>query len=228
MFKPVAPAQEAARSMPTRTPWAAASRAPEIGIRSLGPVLTYHQDRQIYGEGAEAGTIYKVVTGAVRTCKFLADGRRLVDAFHVAGDVFGVEAGSEYSFSAEAVCDTSLIAYRRRGIEASAAMDAVVSQQLFSYAMHSLIRAQMHVLLLGRRSAVEKVAAFLIEWATHSGDADSVTLEMGRQDIADYLGLTIETVSRTLTLFERNAFIAFSSLRRIRLTDPMGLRGLVS
>jgi CRP/FNR family nitrogen fixation transcriptional regulator len=89
--------------------------------------------------------------------------------------------------------------------------------------MRSLARAQVHALLLGRRSAVEKVAAFLVDWATHSANTGTVTLEMTRQDIADYLGLTIETVSRTLSQFERDGMIQFSTARHIRLTDPAAL-----
>jgi len=213
----------AAQALSIRTPWTM-----EIGHPSIGPVLRFSQDQEIYGEGDEAGALFKVVSGVVRTCKFLSDGRRLIDAFHVAGDIFGVEAGAEYSFSSEAVCDCTVVSYRRRGLEASASKDSGLSQHLFSYAMRSLARAQLHALLLGRRSAVEKVAAFLVDWATHSSDGDSVTLEMGRQDIGDYLGLTIETVSRTLSQFERDALIAFASLRQIRLTNPAALRSLVS
>ena len=213
----------AAQTMAMRTPWTM-----ETGLSSIGPVLTFTQDQEIYGEGDEANALFKVVSGVVRTCKFLSDGRRLIDAFHVAGDVFGVEAGADYSFSSEAVCDCTVVSYRRRGLEASASKDAGLSLHLFSYAMRSLARAQVHALLLGRRSAVEKVAAFLVEWATHSTDTGTVSLEMTRQDIADYLGLTIETVSRTLSQFERDGMIGFSTARQICLKHPSALRDLNS
>jgi len=204
-----------------RTPWTM-----EAGVPAMGPVLHFTQDREIYGEGDQADTLFKIVSGVVRTCKFLSDGRRLIDAFHVAGDIFGVEAGAAYSFSSEAVCDCTVISYRRRGLEASASQDAGLSQALFCHAMRSLARAQVHALLLGRRSAIEKVAAFLVDWASHSAERGTVTLEMGRQDIADYLGLTIETVSRTLSQFERDGLIALSTARRIRLVSPSALRAL--
>jgi len=213
----------AAQALSMRTPWTM-----ETGHPSIGPVLHFTQDQEIYGEGDEADALFKVVSGVVRTCKFLSDGRRLIDAFHIAGDVFGVEAGAAYSFSSEAVCDCTVVSYRRRGLEASASTDTGLSQHLFSYAMRSLARAQVHALLLGRRSAVEKVAAFLVDWATHSADIGTVTLEMTRQDIADYLGLTIETVSRTLSQFERDAVIEFSTARQIRLKRPAALRDLNS
>ena len=213
----------AARALSMRTPWTT-----ETGLPSIGSALHFTQDREIYGEGDAADALFKVVSGVVRTCKFLSDGRRLIDAFHVAGDIFGVEAGADYSFSSEAVCDCTVISYRRRGLEASASQDTSLSRELFSYAMRSLARAQVHALLLGRRSAVEKVAAFLVDWATHSTNTGTVTLEMTRQDIADYLGLTIETVSRTLSQFERDALIEFSTARQIHLKRPSALRELNS
>lgn len=191
-----------------------------------GSVQHFAQDREIYGEGDDADVFFKVLAGVVRTCKFLSDGRRQIDAFHVAGDVFGFEAGEEYRLSAEAVCDCTLISYRRRGVERLAVSSDALSQQLFSYVMRSMTRAQDHALLLGRRSAVEKVAAFLIEWAQHAPRTGTITLAMTRQDIADYLGLTIETVSRTLSQLERDAVIELPSARQIRFKDPVALREL--
>ena len=189
-------------------------------------MLHYAQDREIYGEGDEADIFFKLVSGVVRTCKFLSDGRRQIDAFYVAGDIFGVEAAADYSFYAEAVCDCSVMSYRRSGLDSLAFNDASLSEQLFAYAMHNLARAQDHALLLGRRSATEKVAIFLADWAKRSPSGKDVSLAMTRQDIADYLGLTIETVSRTLSLLDRQAMIAFASPRQIRIIDPAALQSL--
>lgn len=191
-----------------------------------GPVLHFAQDREIYGEGDEAGTFFKVVSGVVRTCRFLSDGRRQIDAFHVEGDIFGLEPGEERRLSAEAVSDCSVISYRRRGVERLAAGNDALSRQLFTYAMQNMVRAQDHSLLLGRKSAVEKVVAFLMEWAEHSTRAGTVALAMTRQDIADYLGLTIETVSRTLSQLERDAMIELPSARQIRFKNLAALRAL--
>jgi CRP/FNR family transcriptional regulator, nitrogen fixation regulation protein len=193
-----------------------------------GPVLHFTQDREIYGQGDEAKMFFKIVTGVVRTCKFFIDGKRQIDAFHIAGDVFGFETDGEYSLSAEAVSDCTIVAYRHRGLENSAMQNAELSRQLLSSALRNLARAQDHALLLGRKSAVERVAAFLVEWAGHTIDTAMVTLEMSRQDMADYLGLSIETVSRTLSQLERDGVIEFSSLRKIRLADPAALRGFNS
>jgi CRP/FNR family transcriptional regulator, nitrogen fixation regulation protein len=192
------------------------------------PVLHFTADNEIYAEGDEALSFYKVVSGVVRTCKSLSDGRRQIDAFYVAGDVFGFEAGLKHGLSAEAVSDCSVISYRRRGFEQMALNDNGTAQELFSYAMHCLERTRGHALLLGRGSAAQKLAAFLLEM-THRKPADEVIeLAMTRQDIADYLGLTIETVSRTLSQLERDGVIALTTSRRICLKNRAALRRLNS
>jgi CRP/FNR family nitrogen fixation transcriptional regulator len=193
-----------------------------------GLVLDFVQNRVIYGEGDEANSFFRVALGIVRTCRFLSDGRRQIDAFYVAGDVFGLEAGAEHSFSAEAVIASSVISYHRRDLAALTANNEGFSQQLFTYAMQRLARAQEHAVLLGRRNAVEKVAAFLMDWAAYSPDSTIIALEMTRQDIADYLGLTVETVSRTFSHLQLNALIERSSARQIRLKDRKQLRDLSS
>lgn len=198
----------------------------ERTLSTTGSVLHFAPDREIYGEGDDADTFFKIVSGVVRTCKFLSDGRRQIEAFHVEGDIFGFEPGAEHRLSAEAVSECTVISYRRRGVERLAASNEALSQQLFSYAMHNMARAQDHSLLLGRKSAVEKVVAFLIEWADHAPRSATIALAMTRQDIADYLGLTIETVSRTLSQLERDAMIELSTARQIRFRDPAALRAL--
>ena len=202
-----------------RTGW---DRAP----RTTDSTLRVAQDREIYGESDKANAFFKVVSGVVRTCKFLSDGRRQIAAFYVEGDVFGFEPGAEYQLTAEAVCDCELISFRRHGLEKIAADNDALSRHLFSYALGGMTRAQDHALMLGRRSAVEKVAAFLMEWARHAPGAQTVALAMTRQDIADYLGLTIETVSRTLTQLERDDVIEIPTARRIRFKDRAALREL--
>jgi CRP/FNR family transcriptional regulator, nitrogen fixation regulation protein len=198
----------------------------ERALSTTGSVLQFSQDCEIYGEGEEAETFFKIVSGVVRTCKFLSGGRRQIDAFHVEADIFGFEPGAEHRLSAEAVSDCTVISYRRRGVERLAASNEALSQQLFSYAMHNMARAQDHSLLLGRKSAIEKVVAFLMEWADHTPRTGTIALAMTRQDIADYLGLSIETVSRTLSQLERDAMIELSTARQIRFRNPAALSAL--
>ena len=196
-------------------------------LRAVGGVQRFTADQEIFAEGDSAEVFFKVESGVVRTCKFLSDGRRQIEAFYVAGDVFGLEAGDHYSLSAEAVSACNLISYRRRSVEAAAPRDEILAVQLISYAMHSIAGAQKHALLLGRRSAAEKVASFLLDWSRRSKGA-LITLAMSRQDIADFLGLTIETVSRTLSQMERDGLIIIPSAREIRLVNRQVLEDLTA
>jgi len=191
-----------------------------------GGSLHFEADQEIYAEGDEATTFYKVVSGVVRSCKFLSDGRRQIDAFYGEGEIFGFEAGSEHRLSAEAVSDCTVIPYRRRGFDTLAGRDERVAGQMFSYVMRCLERSQDRSLLLGRRSASQKLAAFLLEMSGRRACGNVIDLAMTRQDIADYLGLTIETVSRTLSQFEREGLISLTSARRVCLCNMKGLREL--
>jgi CRP/FNR family nitrogen fixation transcriptional regulator len=193
---------------------------------TVGTVQHFVADREIFNEGENADYFYKVVSGVVRTCKFLSDGRRQIDGFHIAGEVFGFEPGADYRLSAEAVSDCTVIAYRKNKQDSFAAQDSLMSREILAFAMQGMARAQDHSLLLGRRSAIEKVTAFLLDWAKKSADRKTVSLAMSRQDIADYLGLTIETVSRTLSQLERDAIIALPSARQIRLRNLDALEDL--
>ena len=205
--------------------WIAALDEGRDALRA-GAVLHFHPDREIFCEGASADVFYKVVSGTVRTCKFLSDGRRQIEAFYGPGEVFGFERDGRHRLSAEAVSECNLVAYRRRGVEAALAEDGELARQLLTYALHSATDAQAHAFLLGRRAAAEKVAAFLLEWASRSGNEQSVSLPMSRQDMADYLGLTIETVSRTLSQFERDGLIVIPSARQIRVLRREALEDL--
>ena len=192
-----------------------------------GTLTSLPQDQELYGEGDPATLFYKVVSGVVRTCKFLGDGRRQVDAFYVAGEVFGIESGDTHRLSAEAVCNCTLIAYRRRSLDSLSGRNETVARHLFQFALQNAARAQDHALLLGHRSALEKLATFLLHGARQSAHQATVTLEMSRQDIADYLGLTIETVSRTLSKLEKDGVIKMTAARSIHLRNLGALHALV-
>jgi CRP/FNR family nitrogen fixation transcriptional regulator len=121
--------------------------------------------------------------------------------------------------TAEAVSDCTLVAYRRHGLESLVARDDRLNHWFFSHAMVCMALAREHSLLLGRGSALQKIAAFLLEIADRAGSAQVIDLAMSRQDIADYLGLTIETVSRTLSHMERDGIIQLPTARRVVLAD---------
>ena len=194
----------------------------------MGTVHNFIQDHEIFVEGGAAEYFYKVVSGVVRTCKFLVDGRRQIDAFHIPGDIFGLELGGEYRLSAEAVSNCTVIAYRKSKLDILSIDDRNLSRELLGFAMQNMVRAQAHSLLLGRHSAVEKVAGFLLDWSEKSDSQAALSLAMTRQDIADYLGLTIETVSRTLSQLERDNVIELPSARQIRLRNLDRLEDLAA
>lgn len=197
-------------------------------LRTAGSVIRFAEGSEIFAEGDDSDVFYKVLSGVVRACKFLPDGRRQIEAFHVAGDIFGMDLDAARGLSAEAVSDCTLLCYRRRQVDMLAEKDETVTRQLLRFAMENLAHAREHCLLLGRRGAAEKVAAFLLEWADRSSDPAVVRLAMTRQDIADYLGLTIETVSRTFSQFERDGLIALSGTREVHLSRMEALEGIAA
>jgi CRP/FNR family nitrogen fixation transcriptional regulator len=191
-----------------------------------GARLRFERNAEVFAEGEPADYVYQVVRGAVRTCKLMSDGRRHVGAFYLAGDVFGLEAGEAHGFSAEAVTASEIVLVRRSAILAVCARDGAVAAQFLEQAALHLQRAHDRMLLLARKSAQERVTDFLLEMAARSAHASSLELPMCRQDIADYLGLTIETVSRTLTSLERQGTIGIPASRRIVLRDRAALESM--
>ncbi len=192
----------------------------------LGAVMRFERNVEIYGEEEPAEYLYQVVKGAVRTYKVLQDGRRQIGAFHLPGDVFGLEAGDEHSFSAEAISECTLHVARRSSIVTMAARDSELAADLWARTAEGFRRAQEHMLLLGRKNAEERVASFLLRMSARTTSDQVIELPMSRQDIADYLGLTIETVSRTLTQLENSAAIELPSSRRILVRSRSSLQRL--
>lgn len=195
------------------------------GLDFIGVPMPFRRNVEIYGEGEPADYVYKVASGAARAYKVLNDGRRQIGAFYLPGELFGLEAGEEHHCSAEAVSDSTILVIRRSALVALARRDGDVARQLWTLTAGELQRVQEHMLLL-IRSAQERVACFLLEMAERLATSDTIELPMPRQDIADYLGLTIETVSRTLTHLETSAAIAVPTCRRIVLRNRSALRRL--
>jgi len=206
----------------------------ELGLTSgSNPIVslnefTYKRGSEIYGEKEAAEYVYQVKSGAVRSYKLLSDGRRQIGAFHLAGDIFGLENGGEHRFTAEAVVDTTVRLIKRQSLETVAESDAVVARNLLSMTTSNLQHAEDHMLLLGRKTSLERVAAFLLEMDKRLTAAGVMALPMSRRDIADYLGLTLETVSRALSrLHELGALIFIgNNQRQIVLQDRTLLAGL--
>jgi CRP/FNR family nitrogen fixation transcriptional regulator len=196
-------------------------------LKLTGHALLFGRNEEIYGEGAPAEHLYKVISGAVRTYRILADGRRQIQAFHGPGDVFGFEFERENTHSAEAIVKSRVLLVRRGAISALAERNNDVACQLWALTARELRRMQDHGMLLVK-TARERVVSFLLEMAARGPAGQPLMLPMSRQDIADYLGLTIETVSRTLTSLESDETIELPNSRQVVLRDHAALRRLSS
>jgi CRP/FNR family nitrogen fixation transcriptional regulator len=197
----------------------------ELGQLSRARVILsefrYDRGAEIYGQAEPADYVYQVVEGAVRSHKLLSDGRRQIGAFHLIGDIFGLENGAEHRFTAEAIVDTTVRLTKRRSLEHVAESDAMVALDLLNMTTSNLQHAEDHMLLLGRKTSLERVAAFLIEMDKRLTAAGILALPMCRRDIADYLGLTLETVSRALSRLHDLGVLGFigNNQRQIVLRD---------
>jgi CRP/FNR family nitrogen fixation transcriptional regulator len=192
-----------------------------------GVQIRYAREEEIFGEGEPAEYVYKVLSGGVRTYRILRDGRRQIDEFHFTGGWFGIEAGAEHRTTAEALTDATVLVARRVSLSDLANQRGEVARHLLQLTVEGLQRTQDHVVLLGRKSACERVASLLIDLAARAGNPRVLDVPMSRQDMADYLGLTIETVSRTLTQLQADGLIEIPSSRRILLSDRRALADLV-
>ena len=179
--------------------------------------FTYGKDEEIYGEDEPAEYVYQVISGAVRSYKLLSDGRRQIGAFHLPGDVFGLESGATHRLATEAIIDTTVRLVKRKSLEQAAGHDVQVARKLWTMTAGELRHAEDHMLLLGRKTAMERVATFLLEMDRRLTVAGMMALPMCRRDIGDYLGLTLETVSRALSQLHAQGVLGFSGARQIVL-----------
>ncbi|MDR6288181.1 CRP-like cAMP-binding protein [Inquilinus ginsengisoli] len=193
------------------------------GLTALGAVATLRRGTAAYREGDLASHWYRVVSGTGCTSKLLPDGRRQIGAFLHAGDFFGFEALQEHGFAAEALTDMVVIRYPRQRAESAGDADPTLNAFLREIACRSLTCAYERLLTLGRRTATERVASFLLELASTAPDGRTVSLAMSRSDIGDYLGLTLETVSRTLAALKHDDLIDMAGPHSLVLLDRPAL-----
>jgi len=186
--------------------------------------FSYRKDEEIYGEDEPAEYVYQVISGSVRSYKLLSDGRRQIGAFHLPGDVFGLESGTVHRLAAEAIVDTTVRLVKRRSLEQAATVDVNVARKLWAMTACDLRHAEDHMLLLGRKTAMERVATFLLEMDRRLSVTGMMALPMCRRDIGDYLGLTLETVSRALSQLHGQGVLVFSGARQIVLRNRQRLR----
>lgn len=183
----------------------------------------------LYHEGDQVEWLYQVTSGVVRLTRLLADGRRQVIAFGYPGDIVGFPSDGMHHTDCEALTETRLHPYRKACLE-SAESDPELHTALLQAALREISAMQDHFMMLGRKSAAEKVASFLSVLSERVGqdlgDYKQFTLPMSRSDIADFLGLTTETVSRTFTQLRKSKIIAIESIHTIVILRPNALFGL--
>lgn len=172
---------------------------------------------EIFRQGDRADLVYRILKGAAVSYRLLNDGRRQVSEFHMVGDFLGLEAGIEYRTTTEALGEVTAAAVRRSDLAALAARDSGLARALWQASVRAYQRSEDHALILARQGATERVAAFLLDYADRMGAHDTVDLPMTRQDMADHLGLTIHTVSRTLSQLQASGLIEARSSRHVRL-----------
>jgi CRP/FNR family transcriptional regulator, nitrogen fixation regulation protein len=194
--------------------WAALDR--------VGAVMTVRRDEPLFLAGDLADSYFKVLKGAIRTCQLLADGRRHVADFFLAGDFIALDAGETYPVLAEAVVETTLIRYSRRKVDALALEQPAIARSLVEILRSGLAAARERMLMLGHMTAMERIASFLIGLANPTGDG-RVSLPMNRTDIGDYLGLTMETVSRALSQLKNDGIIVQHSMHDLAIADRAAL-----
>jgi CRP/FNR family nitrogen fixation transcriptional regulator len=212
----------AAHPLATKT----ANNADLSELDRLGTVCRFRRGETIFGEGDELQSSYKIVSGAVRLSRITEDGRRQIVEFRVAGDLMGFEWAGSYGLSAEAVRDVTAIRYMRPRIDRVIQEKPEVRDQVLALVRKELQAAHDHLITLGRQGAKERVATFLLQLARRAGagDGQTIEIELGRQDIADYLGLTLETISRTLSEFQRIGAIGLPKRRQILIRSKAKLR----
>jgi len=191
-------------------------------IDRIGVRISYSPKERIFHENDPAESIYKVVSGVVRTTKFLSDGRRQIGGFYLSGDYFGFECSGAHTLSAEAVTNAKIRIIKKSALAAVGKRDAI-ERQLLSLTTRELARLQERALLLFR-TAQERVGEFILEMEKRAKVGNAIQLPMTRQDIADYLGLKIETVCRILTSLKTCAAIEIPTPKHIVLRNHCALR----
>ena len=198
------------------------------GLLGIGITMQATAGQMIVVEGEPCSHCFRVLSGAVRLYKGTADGRRQLIDFLVAGEGFGL-LGAAYGYSVEAITHTTLSRTPRAALATAVRGQAALADRLIEHAAAELARAHEHMLLLGRKTAQEKVASLLVELARRIGAdaaAPSFRLPLSRQEMADHLGLTIETVSRTMTRLREDGLIALPTPQDVVLLRPAALATL--
>ncbi|MGQ3040674.1 MAG: helix-turn-helix domain-containing protein [Brevundimonas sp.] len=199
-------------------------------LDALAEHITLEAGQALIREGDRADSVFNITSGSVRVYKLLADGRRQITGFLFAGDFLGLATGETFVFSAEAIEPSTACRFRRSEYRDLIRETPSLEAALLERANHELAAAQNQMLLLGRKTALERIATFLLELPSHDparvAPVGEVHLPMTRSEIADYLGLTIETVSRVLTRLKSRGVIRLTSMTVLTIEQPDVLQRL--
>lgn len=197
-------------------------------LRGFGSHFRLGRGQPLFHEGDPAGRVFTLTAGSLKLYKLLPDGRRQVTGFLHPGDFLGISVDDEHAFSAESLEQSRLCAFPRARFDDFVESHGEMERELYRKAAHELAAAQEQMVLLGRKTAAERLASFFLALARRGergGQAPArfVDLPMSRSDIADYLGLTKETVSRVLALLKRRRMIRLEAIDRIEILDRAAL-----
>jgi CRP-like cAMP-binding protein len=195
-------------------------------LSGVGVVCRFDRGESLFSVGDTARDAFRLISGTVRIYHLMADGRRQIIRFSLPGEFLALEEDTIHSVSAEAIGDVMAIRYNRDRLYTFADENSAVRRTFFEHLRQDLFAAQNHLLLLGRQVPRERVAHFLLDIAARDRKCRPLELPMGRQDIADYLGLTIETVSRVFAELKRAGHITIPSRHGIELRDIPALRAI--
>jgi CRP/FNR family nitrogen fixation transcriptional regulator len=200
--------------------------SPLGSLEALSSVATFTGGEPVYLSGEPVDFWYRILSGAARQCALSFEGNRQIVDFLRPGDLFGYAVQDMHSFSVEAIIrGTTVARYPRLRAEGVADSDPHVARRIRELAFESVYRGQRRLLIIGRGSALEKVSNFLLEMADRfrAGPVGPVTLPMSRYDIADYLAMAVETVSRALTILRDRGVVQFEGARRMQIRDRCAL-----
>jgi CRP/FNR family nitrogen fixation transcriptional regulator len=204
-----------------------ASVADPVWPRAVAQLVA--RDGALFAEGDPARSWYRLLSGSMRVFRVLRDGRRHISEFVFPGQFFGFESGPAHIQGAEAIEPASVAVYSCERIEQRVAQEPAARQAIRALLMERLAAAQERVMTLGRLNASGRLAAFLLVMARRTAESDErnsarvAALPMGRIDIADYLGLTVETVSRLFTALRCRGAIRLATAHRVEILDPAAL-----
>lgn len=234
-----------ASEAPAPPPDAAACRACGVRHLTLCAPLAVHELQTVariarthrlpagsvlFNQGDSAADLFTVTSGMVKTAKLLPDGRRQITGFLVPGDLVGLADGGGYATTAEAVTDATLCGFERRALERAMTSHPELERHMLRLANNEVAAAHEQMMLLGRKTAREKIATFLVRFADRAARRGASTsplaLPMSRADLGDHLGLTMETVSRTFSRLRREGLIETANTHAVTLRDPAALRAL--